>query len=90
LEIVDRIGIPFPEIYDIVLISDDMANNIFSNPDNFLLEKETERIKALENQVERGLGENRKLQDKLSQTKLSQTSRVNRFKKKLKQVLLKK
>ncbi|AFZ44902.1 hypothetical protein PCC7418_2766 [Halothece sp. PCC 7418] len=84
LEIVERIGIPFPEIYDIVLISDEMAKNIFSNPDNFLLEKETERIKILENQVERGIEENRKLRNKLSQLSL-----INRLKKKLKQILLK-
>ena len=83
LEVVERIGVPFPEIYDIILISDEMADNIFANTENFLLEEETSRIKALENQVERGVKENRNLRRSFYQKTIINRI-INRIKNKLK------
>ena len=39
LEVIRRIKIPFPEIYDVVLISSELANKVAENPDRFRLFK---------------------------------------------------
>ena len=54
-EIVDRIKVPFPEIYELLPIAPDYAGAIAAEPARFQIERTGERIAELENQVELGL-----------------------------------
>ena len=53
----DRIRIPFPEIYEILLIPADFAKNIISKKEKFVFDFTSKRIEVLEQQVDRGLEE---------------------------------
>ena len=57
LAVVERIRIPFPEIYEIVLIAPEFAREIVANVPRFRLDTDAPRIRALETQVELGLKE---------------------------------
>ncbi|RYD72485.1 MAG: DUF4915 domain-containing protein [Verrucomicrobiaceae bacterium] len=56
-EVVDRITIPFPEIYEVVMISPDFAQRIVSDLPRFQINAAAERIRLLEEQVELGVRE---------------------------------
>ena len=57
LEVVHRFTVPFPEIYDIHLVSPELARGITSDLPRFQIDRTDERIRALETQVELGLRE---------------------------------
>jgi hypothetical protein len=54
LEIVTRIRIPFPEIYDIVMVPAAFAEGVARSPEQFRIGAGDDRIRALETQVELG------------------------------------
>ena len=54
-EVVDRIRIPFPEIYELLPIATDYAESIATEPSRFQIERTGERVAELENQVELSL-----------------------------------
>jgi hypothetical protein len=56
-EVIDRIRIPFPEIYEILRIPPEFAAQIVAELPSFQLDTSTQRIRALERQVELGLKE---------------------------------
>jgi hypothetical protein len=56
-EVVDRIVIPFPEIYEIVTIAPDFAAAMIADPARFQVEVSAERMQLLEAQVELGVQE---------------------------------
>jgi len=62
LEVVDRIQIPFPEIYEIVIIPDKIGENLMTAPDKFRFEFNAQRILFLEQQIERLQAETFQLQ----------------------------
>jgi len=57
LNVVDRIRIPFPEIYEIVLIAPEFAARITGELSRFQIDRGSDRIRELENQVELSLKE---------------------------------
>lgn len=56
-KVAGRIRIPFPEIYEVAIISSELADAIASNTQKFQLDTQSERIAALESQVRRGFEE---------------------------------
>ncbi|HEX8310168.1 MAG TPA: DUF4915 domain-containing protein [Chthoniobacteraceae bacterium] len=56
-EVVHRFSVPFPEIYDIHLVSPELARTITSDLPRFQIDRPDERIRLLETQVELGLKE---------------------------------
>lgn len=54
LEVIDRIEIPFPEIYEIMIVTEDFARAMATTPEAFLLDRSQERFAHLERQVEIG------------------------------------
>ena len=58
--------VPFPEIYDIVACSNDLASGIKKNKDSFLLYSNDSMVESLLNQVKIGEKANRQLVQKLS------------------------
>ncbi len=56
-EVVERIVIPFPEIYEVITISPDFAERIVSDLPRFQIDSSAERIRLLEEQVELGVRE---------------------------------
>jgi hypothetical protein len=54
LEVVARITVPFPEIYELLRISPEFAMGIAAEPSNFQIDQSAERFAALENQVALG------------------------------------
>jgi len=54
LEVVERIEIPFPEIYEIMIVPPDLTEAMMTNPGAFQLDRSPERCAQLERQVEIG------------------------------------
>jgi len=65
-KVIERFRIPFPEIYDIVMISPAFAQAMAGNVSRFQFGDETTRIVALEQQVDLGRNEIEKLKLRLS------------------------
>jgi hypothetical protein len=59
--VVDRLLVPFPEIYDLFMITSDSASQIEINRNKFCLDNQTDHIETLEQQVEIGYAEVEKL-----------------------------
>jgi hypothetical protein len=51
LEVVERIRVPFPEIYEIIRVESDVSDALSSNPCRFQIAREDERMARLEEQV---------------------------------------
>jgi len=69
LEEVGRIEIPFPEIYELIMISPELSQKMAAEPEKFQVYKANEHITALEEQVEMGLREIEALKAKLEKWK---------------------
>ncbi len=69
LEVIDRIKIPFPEIYELVPLAPADADRMAADPSRFQIERTSDRIRELENQVELGIGEIEKLRFHLDDMK---------------------
>ncbi|MHA3771976.1 DUF4915 domain-containing protein [Verrucomicrobiota bacterium sgz303538] len=54
-EVVERIEIPFPEIYEVIMISSEFSQSIVSDLPRFQIDASAERIRLLEKQVELGV-----------------------------------
>jgi len=65
-EVVVRIAVPFPEIYEVLKIPPELGAAIVAEPAKFQLEQTGERIAALENQVALGWRENHELKRRLA------------------------
>ena len=52
LEVVRRIEIPFPEIYEILIVAPALAQAMQSQPERFQASDATEQLQQLERQVE--------------------------------------
>jgi hypothetical protein len=57
LQVVERIRVPFPEIYELITITPELAQQIRTNVSRFQIDSSAERIRALETQVELGYKE---------------------------------
>ena len=66
LEVVERIPVPFPEIYEVLQISPELAATIIAAPAKFQLDLSAERHAALENQVALGWREIHELKRRLA------------------------
>ncbi len=75
LEVVRRIEIPFPEIYDIVSIAPEYAGSIARDAAAFRWDTQADRVLALENQVELGLEEIAALNERLAEALASMSLR---------------
>jgi septation ring formation regulator EzrA len=51
LQVVERIRVPFPEIYEIIRVAPDISDAFSSNPARFKISREDERMARLEEQV---------------------------------------
>jgi Domain of unknown function (DUF4915) len=51
LHVVERIRVPFPEIYEIIRVAPDISQGFSSNPARFQISREDERMARLEEQV---------------------------------------
>jgi len=65
LEVVERIGIPFPEIYELMIVPPDLTEAITIKPEAFQLDRSPERFAQLERQVEIGWKEIESLKRRL-------------------------
>jgi hypothetical protein len=65
LEVTARIQIPFPEIYEIVVVPDGLAAAMSSEPESFQLDRYEERYAHLERQVEIGWSEAEQLKRRI-------------------------
>jgi hypothetical protein len=63
---VERIAVPFPEIYEVLQISPELAATIIAAPAKFQLDLSAERHAALENQVALGWREIDELKRRLA------------------------
>jgi hypothetical protein len=54
LAVIERIQIPFPEIYEIMIVPSPLAQAMVADPDAFQLDRSQERFAQLEQQVEIG------------------------------------
>ena len=57
LRVVERVRVPFPEIYEIVLVPPALGEQICASPERYALDAADARIRDLEHQVERGFAE---------------------------------
>jgi hypothetical protein len=84
LEIVGRLQVPIPEIYEIVVLPSEFAASIVAQPERFAFDFNAKRVAALEGQVERGYQEIRRLRHSLTQTQnASLRYRLGTFRRKL-------
>jgi len=91
LEVVERIRIPIPEIYEIALVPPQFAETMAAQPQRFTFGEADERVAALEQQVERGYDEIRRLRYSLTQAQnASLRFRFGTFRRKLARSLWKK
>jgi hypothetical protein len=51
LQVIERIRVPFPEIYEIIRVDSEISNAFASNPARFQIAREDERMARLEEQV---------------------------------------
>lgn len=78
LEVVDRLTVPFPEVYEILLAPPEMADRMADRPEQYTLNTTNERISVLEGQARRGESEVRRLTAELQRYQGSLPHRVLR------------
>jgi len=90
LQVVERVRVPIPEIYEIALLPPQFAANMAAQPERFAFGAADEQLAALEQQVERGYDEIRRLRYSLTQAQnASLRYRFGTFRRKLARALLK-
>jgi hypothetical protein len=75
LQVVGRIEIPFPEIYDIVLVAPEFSQAVAAAPGVFQIDRQSERFAALETQVNIGRREIEELRRRLEPLKTAERIR---------------
>jgi hypothetical protein len=93
LDPVGEIAIPFPEVYDILFVSDKFVKNLIADPGRFRLSSEMDtRVALLEKQVELGLKEIQKVREenaKLSMNGHPPETFLGKWKRRLKKIISK-
>ena len=78
MTVVDRLSIPFPEVYEILVLSSQWAEPISMAPERYTLDPTNERIGILEAQVKRGEEDTRVLRGQIERWNRSLIGRISR------------